>query len=506
LLARNPVRWLAVFGPGAVLASLTIGVGELVFSTRAGALFGYRLLWLFVLVLALKWLLVFGSARHMVLSGAHPFQRWLELPGPRGWFPLAFFLVALPCFPIWVCFHAGTLGTLCSALTGTAGAAHGGAHLLWGAGLLGGTLLLSAMGGYQALERIQLIIVMIMLGAVVVAVFFMQTDWAALGAGLVPHRPVYPEWIASYPKIAMRPVWLETATYAGILGGSAYDYLAYTSYLRDKRWGFAGGSSVGLGQLASLDARQRTELRRWVRAPLVDCTMSFLAVLLFTAVFLIGGATVLGPQQKVPAEQNLLSLQAEFLTVLHPWFRPVYFVGAFLAVLGTLYGTIEVAPAILREMVHAWRPDAAERWQPQLRRWSLIWTGVGGFLVLAWSFLHHWQYGADKAPGLVALLTPANLFTGVLGCGLICLMNSWMDTRFLPADLRPARWLRAASVGAGVIFIGLGFVAYWDHSRWLAFLLLGGTILLGCIGASAIALRLRRARRAPGPKPQPQSA
>src|SRR5947207_13831669 len=86
LQSRNPLAWLTIFGPGAVIASLTIGSGELIFSSRGGELFGYRLLWFFLLVLLLKWALVFVTARHMVLSGAHPFQRWMELPGPRGWF------------------------------------------------------------------------------------------------------------------------------------------------------------------------------------------------------------------------------------------------------------------------------------------------------------------------------------------------------------------------------------------------------------------------------------
>ena len=54
LLSHNPLRWLAIFGPGAVIASLTIGVGETVFSARGGAIFGYRLLWLFLLVLVLN--------------------------------------------------------------------------------------------------------------------------------------------------------------------------------------------------------------------------------------------------------------------------------------------------------------------------------------------------------------------------------------------------------------------------------------------------------------------
>jgi Mn2+/Fe2+ NRAMP family transporter len=47
-LPRRPWEWLTVFGPGAIIASLTIGTGELVFSSRGGAIFGYRILFLFV--------------------------------------------------------------------------------------------------------------------------------------------------------------------------------------------------------------------------------------------------------------------------------------------------------------------------------------------------------------------------------------------------------------------------------------------------------------------------
>ena len=123
------MEWLKFFGPGAILASLTIGVGELVFSTRAGALFGYNLLWFFALILFLKWVLVYSTARHIALTGAHPFQRWMELPGPRGWLPILFLVLAAAAFPIWVAFHSGTLGTLVAALLNSPGA-H--SHFAWG--------------------------------------------------------------------------------------------------------------------------------------------------------------------------------------------------------------------------------------------------------------------------------------------------------------------------------------------------------------------------------------
>ena len=78
-LPRRPWEWLKVFGPGAIIASLTIGTGELVFSSRGGALFGYRILFLFVVISVLKWGLVLASSRHMVLTGVHPYQRMFEL-------------------------------------------------------------------------------------------------------------------------------------------------------------------------------------------------------------------------------------------------------------------------------------------------------------------------------------------------------------------------------------------------------------------------------------------
>jgi hypothetical protein len=77
-------------------------------------------------------------------------------------------------------------------------------------------------------------------------------------------------------------------------------------------------------------------------------------------VFVICGAAVLEPQHKVPDGSNLLSLQAEFVASVHPWLKHVYFAGAFLAIFGTLYGTVEVAPTVMREMAIALRPQRAD--------------------------------------------------------------------------------------------------------------------------------------------------
>ena len=360
---RGLWNWLQVFGPGAIIASLTIGTGELIFSTRAAALFGYRVLFLFVVICLLKWALVLASARHMVLTGVHPYQRMTDLPGPRGWLPLLLFLVAAVCIPIWVSFHSGVLGNFTAWMTGTQGSLGGGVDYLWGAGILAFVLAITATGGYATLERIQLVIVTAMVFCAFLTLVLYRPDWWELFRGAsVPQVVRYPPWLATeYPEVARQPVWVELTRYVGVIGGGVFDYMAYTSFLRDKGWGEAGQGPASVEQLAAVAVQPNHAARQWLRAPLIDCSLSFLVVVVFTAVFVAAGAIVLGPQHLIPNEENLLSLQAAFVTSVHPWLMPLYCAGAFLAMSGTLYGTLEVAGSLAVEMAACVRQEFAER-------------------------------------------------------------------------------------------------------------------------------------------------
>jgi hypothetical protein len=450
---KSLLDWVRCFGPGAILASLTIGVGELVFSTRAGALFGYRLLWFFALVLFFKWLLVYSTARHIAMTGAHPFQRWMQLPGPRGWFPLTLLLLAIISFPVWVAFHSGTVGTLAAWITHTNGALHGAAHFVWGLGLLAMVTAMALGGGYKMLERAQIAIVAVMLLSVVAAFFALQPQWGEFFAGLfVPRGVSYPAWANEHAELRARPLWVETITYVGIIGGSAYDYLAYVSYVREKKWD-----------------------RGALKAILFDSIFSFVAVLIFTAVFTSLGALILRPQHQIPSGTDLLSLQAQFVTPIFPALRYLYFVGAFLAVFGTLYGTIEVAPAIWREVALAINPKLNSA---RARAAAILWvTGVAAaFLTLS--------LARGNLPALIAIVTPANLFTGVLACGFVCLLAVWADYKWLaPADRMPIALVILNALG-GLAFLALGVKGYFDYGSKLALLIFGGTIVAGLASAA----------------------
>ena len=99
ICARAPVRSLKYFGAGAIVASVTIALGETIFAARSGALFGYTLLWCFVAGALMKGVQVYSGMRHMVLTGEHPMTHWGYMPGPKNWVPIAIGLLSLFCFP-----------------------------------------------------------------------------------------------------------------------------------------------------------------------------------------------------------------------------------------------------------------------------------------------------------------------------------------------------------------------------------------------------------------------
>jgi glycerol uptake facilitator-like aquaporin len=482
---------------------LTIGTGELIFSTRGGALFGYRILFLFAIISLLKWGLVISTSRHMILTGVHPYQRMIDLPGPRGWLPIMLLLMAMVCLPIWISFHSGVLGNLTSWITGTRGYFHGGIDYVWGAGILTAVLILSATGGYAVLERVQLLVVAALVFCAGLTIILYNPDWLELLTGLVPQRLTYPDWVPEkYPEIARHSVWVETTRYVGVIGGAGFDYLAYTSWIREKNWGVLPDRATPQ-QLDEIAADPNHEVRKWIKAPLVDCAISFALIVAFSAVFVACGAMVLGPEQVVPDEDSLLNLQARFVTKINPLLLPLYVCGAFLTMLGSLYGTIEIACSIADEIVRSFVPDWTKVRAKRLKRSVLIWCAPAAMLILGWLFVrqsipqqsdaqqsdaqvsttpvepndsdetgerHEKKDSAEpkrlpKPRLMLAILTPVNLFTGVLSCGLICIMVIWMDRRELPADLQPPKWMIAINVVSAAVFIGLGLKGYWDNEH-----------------------------------------
>lgn len=474
---------MARIGPGAIVASLTIGSGELVFSSRAGSLFGYHILLVFLVICLLKWVLIYTTGRQIIITGQHPLESWNQLPGPAGWLSMTFLILAIPCFPIWIAFHASTVGSLLAHLTQTSGPV----VYLWAGGVLGSVVFLSLWGNYQKLERFQMMIVGLMLVMILCAVIMLKPDWFEVAKGMAWPGPFrYPDWIDRFPSFDQRPVWVELTTYVGIVGGSSYDYLCYVAFIREKGWGNAavGGQVVTAEYMNGCDTKCNPSVEEGLRNLRWDSVISFACVFFFSVVFVICGHLVLAPQQITPTGGDLLTVQAAFVSDGYPGLRVLYFTGALLAMYGTLYGTLEVGPAIVKEMAQALRWEPITRHPKRWRNRSLITFSTGAFLVILALLAHQIMTKDKQSIQFVWILTPANLFTGVMGCGLILISTLWVA--FASPKKNPTfitkTWMPVMLVGA-IFFLGLGIKGYWDHGGSRSILILAGSIIIGMVCA-----------------------
>ncbi|MGI9428796.1 MAG: hypothetical protein ACR2NM_09070 [Bythopirellula sp.] len=486
-------RALKYFGAGAIVACVTIGSGETVFASRGGAIFGYAMIWCFVLGALCKAMLIYSGARFITLTGCSPLQSWAQLPGLRGWFvPIVAVLTCL-CMPLWLAGLPGMLGDFSNWVVGIQdpSTAVGFSDLpiaeqqaqmvqyqiygrYWGTFYVLVALGITWLQSYGFLETVQTLIVALLLICMVIAAIVSQIDWGAMFVGLVPSLPDYQPWVKqNYPELTQRSPWIEIMVYLGVIGGGAHDYFGYLGMLREKAWGLLGrGDATEPIESLTLatDAENIRRGRRWLLPPQIDVTMATMAILLFTCCFVILGANVLHTNQTIPNGFTLLTDQAKFLDVLVggetrvnddrttlQWLIGwVYNTGIFFAFFGTILGACEIYVRTVRECLVAIYPALIHYPLKTFRRWVLLVAGGGG-IGLMWAFM--------KLEARL-FVEPASLIGSGLVCGLWCFAMLYSERYHLPAKLRMAKATRLAVFCAGVVLtlgplIGLvGYVQY----------------------------------------------
>lgn len=457
-------RSFKYFGAGAVVASVTIASGESLFAARCGALFGYTFLWCFAAALIMKGVQVYSASRYMVLTGEHPMTHWAYLPGPKNWVPITIALLSLICFPFW---QAGLPLMLGNILNWIFHIPDNDPHFWvyarsWATLTIVVSVALVLLESYAFLEKAQTVIVALLLGSMLAAVFAARPDWLAVLFGMVtPAIPRYEDWMfAADPKIVDRPPWVEIVTCVGAVGGGTYDYLGYVGLFREKGWG-----AIGLRHDKYQIDTQRPSMpiaidagpenlrrgRRWLLPSQVDIVICFASVFIFSMCFVILGAKILHPERLVPAGNNLFNYQANFLTRLHPSLLYLYQLGIFCAFFGTIYGAYEVYFRTAFEClmpVSSWiRGLTIDRF----RRGIVFYCAALG-LIFLWTL---------ESP--IDIVTPAALIGGVFTCGLWCLAMLWADGRFLPRPLQMPWLLWMLVAISGVVLTLLGAKGIWDY-------------------------------------------
>lgn len=462
---------LNFIGPGAIIASVTIGSGELVWASRSGAIFGTSLMWAFLAAGIFKGMQVYSSTRYIALTGVHPIAAWNNTKFLRWWFPVLF--VAIPTIftmPILFSGISETIGFYLLRLLGIE-ESHG-TNGMWeefeffgniaATVILGSCFLLSISTGLKLLEKISIAVLATLITCLLISAILLQPDIFEILKGMIPGLvPEFEPWVTEKygDTIASRSKWAEMALYLTAVGGGTYDYLGYVGLIRDKKWGLAGRREVTKEQLEesiSKDSSQLKYAKKWLRAPMMDTTSSFFFVTLVTLLFVIMGATVLNPVHEIPSGNDLLNKQEGFLTLVHPYLTWIYRIGVFFAFIGTLYGAFEIYRQSVLEVVWAMSPKAVVGNKPSFWRKMTNAYCIGFSLLLIW--LPHYLSG-----NIVDRMVLGAVVGGALTCGLWCFAMLFIDKIHLPKPLRMGKWLKAGVALAGTVLTYLGILSLIDY-------------------------------------------
>ncbi|MEZ6060606.1 MAG: Nramp family divalent metal transporter [Planctomycetaceae bacterium] len=455
LAGRINWKMLRYFGAGAVLASVTIGSGETLMASRGGSVFGYSVLWAVLAAAVTKCVQVYTAARHITLTGRHPMEDWARATRAVPWFLL---VLCAWCFPFLLAFLTLVLGEIINEMFHVAAPDDPGFRTwtrIWATASAVVAIILTLIQGYGVMEKVQTAVIGLLLICIGAACIASNPDWLAAIEGLfVPAAPSYASWLLEkYPdEFSNRTAWVETTAIIGFIGGGTYDYLGYVGCLREKSWGAIGDSSVtDQPTEISSDADNVRRGLTWLRAPAIDVTASFVCVFIFSVCFVVLGASILHPQQIIPAKNGeLLTHQAQFLTRLHPALLHLYRIGVFMAFWGTIYGAYEVYSRTVYECLRPISERVRHMRTGTIRLYVLLYCGLGG-ITLTW---------LTENP--ITLITFPSLVGGVLTCGLWCFGMIWLDRRQLPAPLRMKPPLLVATVVSGAILTAIGGKAFFD--------------------------------------------
>ncbi len=163
-------------GPGLLFAGAAIGVSHLVQSTRAGADFGFGLLWALLLVNIIKYPFFQFGPRYASATGKSLLDGYLKLGKPVLW--LYFFITLGTMFTIQTAVTIVTAGLAVQLFGITSDIA------VWSVAITFFCAAILAIGRYRILDKLMKVIIIVLTFSTLIAVFFaFRESVSTLGSG-----------------------------------------------------------------------------------------------------------------------------------------------------------------------------------------------------------------------------------------------------------------------------------------------------------------------------------
>lgn len=404
-------RFISLLGPGLLYAGAAIGVSHLVQSTRAGASFGFELMWVLLAANLLKFPFFEVGSRYVLATGNNLVTAYFE----KGkWVLVLFVLMSLlTMFPVQAALTVVTAG-LALNITGI-GLSISSMSLI----LIFLTMMVLIFGKFSLLDKVVKVVILLLTISTIIAVI-----GALMKGSTVSLNTQHFDWMN-------RGHILFLIAFIGWMP-ALIDIVVWTSL-----W----------SQAKYKDLHPEPSIRE----VLIEFRTGYFGTMIVAAAFLALGALVMNGSNETLSPSGAVfagQLIGMYTSTIGQWAYPVIAIAALTTMLST---TLTVTDAYPRTLTQSFTYLLTEKWKKHQRGQYIFWIAVlssGVYLLIA--------VAGKSMHFLVDLATSISFVTAPL----LALLNYFVITSAnIPKQFQPARYLRIWS-WIGIIFLGLFTIYY----------------------------------------------
>lgn len=413
------INWQGIkqsLGPGLLMAAAAIGVSHLVQSTRAGATYGFAMIWAVILANFFKYPFLEYGPRYAIATGESMIEGYKRL----GNWAIGIFTV----FTIGTMFIIQAAVTVVSASLAAELTGLPLSPLTWSIILLAICIILLMSGQYSVLDGAIKFIMVVLAASTIIAI-----GSALLQGGQQPGISYYPD------------IW---------------DFAGLSFLIALMGWMPIPIDAAAWHSLWSLERVKQTKYKPKLRESLLDFNIGYIGAALLALCFLLLGALVMfGTGEEYASSGTVFSAQLInlFTENLGSWSYPIITICAFTTMFSTTLTVTDAYPRVCRRILSVLRPDLLESddnlpfYRFLLVSVSLLSVGVLYFLGEYFTLL------IDLATTLSFLVAP-----------ILAYINYRLVTAdHVPEACQPALWLRWLSWGGLIFLTGFALLfLYWQ--------------------------------------------
>jgi len=357
---------LALIGPGLVWCSEMIGSGEVILTTRVGAILGTGVMWAIIIGIFLKYVIGLAGARYTVCTGEGMIDMFDRIPGPRHWVVWIVLVVQLISATIAIGSIATAAGFFVHHLVPVSAQFSG-----WIVALF--ALFVAWSGGFSVLRVIMSFFVLIIILGVLYVAGKVIPDLATILAGLLFKIPPVPGWAIEKTGITDNP-WREILPLMGWAAGGFASQVWYSYWVIGAGYGINRAGVYGVPadteHLKQLKIAEAKKLKGWCRVIDVDATTAMTITIVVTLSFLVAGAGILGPSQLAPeGAEVVVTLSTIFSSQWGAVGGLLFILTGAIALIGTLLAQLAGWPRLLADSFRICIPAFKKKfdWRQQYR-------------------------------------------------------------------------------------------------------------------------------------------